>query len=536
MNEERNEITVSLRDLLGFLLRGAAVAAILATLAGVTAFVLGQREDPVYRAEATLLVVRSDAGFSQLGVSPVTAPPIDLGAYEVAAGSDRVLIGALATMGVAEPLAGEIRALRRSVGTTVESGVRDSSLLRVDGRAPTPEVAAQRANAVALALVAWDRARASETMTRVIATLEQQIDALSEQIRTLQVTGDAATQSQIDGLVRLRAEQQQQLAYARALIASAEGRVSMMQTAETTVRQVAPRPAMNAAIAALLAVALTYLVLLLRAALDTRMRSVDAIAAAAGAPVIAEFPSARGRDWGRLREASNYLRAALLFATPEAHPRVFMVASAQDGEGKTTVALHLAEGFVRNGYRTLLVDADLRSPSLLEHYQVMGSVGDVTSLRGWLQDPEGRHWVLRIKMAGEEGALDLVPQLERSEDAPEALGRGFWRLLERWADYDIVVVDTAPVLAVADSLIIAPLCTGTVLVVDPNRTDRPRAVAAAQMLRGVGAKLLGVVPNQVATSRKRFAYGASYGSETRKAPVLARRDKEIARPAPLPES
>ncbi len=534
MNEERNEISVSLRDLVGFVLRGAVVAGILAVLAGGVTFFLGQRQDPVYRAEATLLVVRGTAGFTQLGLTPVTAPPIDLGAYQVAATSDRVLVDALQLMGVEAPNAGEIRALRRSVGSTVDAGVRDSSLLRIDARAPTPEVSVRRANAVAMALVTWDRARASDTMTRVIATLEQQIEALSEQVRSLQVIGDAASQTQVDGLVRLRAEQQQQLAYARALIASAEGLVSMMQTAETTVRQVAPRPAMNAIIAALLAIALTYVVLLLRAAFDTRMRSADDIAAATGAPVIAEFPVARGRNEGRLREASSYLRAKLLFATAEAHPRVFMVTSAQDAEGKTTVALHLAEGFVRYGYRTLLVDADLRSPSLLEHYQVMGSTGDVTPLRGWLQDPEGRHRVLRIKMVG-EGVLDLVPQFDRTEDAPEALGRGFWRLLERWAHYDVVVIDTAPVLAVADPLIIAPLCTGTVLVVDPNRTDRPSAVAAAQMLRGVGSQLLGVVPNQVATSRKRFAYGAGYGSETKKGPVPARRDKEIARPAPLPD-
>lgn len=535
MTEERNEISVSLRDMVAFLVRGALLAGVLAVVVGGAVYVFGGRQDPIFRAEATLLVVRSTAGFSQLELTTVSAPPIDLAAYRVAAASDPVLAAALRAMGVADPLASDIRSLRGSVGSTVDAGVRDSSLLRIDGRAGAPQLAVERANAVATALVDWDRRRASETMSRVIRTLEQQIEALTEQVRSLQVVGDAAALEQVDGLVRLRADQQQQLAYARALIASAEGLVSMLQTAETTVRQVAPRPALNAAVAALLTVAFTYVVLLLRAAFSTRMRTGDDIAAAVGAPVIAEFPVANGADRTRLREAASYLRAKLLFATTEAHPRVFMVTSSQDHEGKTTVALHMAEGFVRYGYRTLLVDADLRSPSLLEHYQVLGTANDVASLHGWLQDPEGRHRVLRISLEG-EGVLDLVPQYESSAGAPEALGRGFWRLLERWASYDVIVVDTAPVLAVADPLIIAPHCTGTVMVVNPNRTDRPSAAAAAQLIRGVGANLIGVVPNQVATSRKRFAYGAGYGASPKKASAARRRGKEVARPAPLPDA
>lgn len=535
MNEERNEITVSLRDLVGFVLKGAVLAGVLAVVAGAITFFVGQRQDPVFRAEATLLVVRSTAGFSQLDLTTVTAPPIDLGAYQVAVTSDSVLTDALAAMGTEAPSPAQIRTLRGSTGSTVSAGVRDSSLLRIDGRAPTPELAVARANAVANALIAWDRRRASETMSRVIATLEQQIEALSEQIRTLQVVGDGASQTQVDGLVRLRAEQQQQLSYARALIASAEGLVSMLQAADTTVRQVAPRPVLNALVAALLAVVAAYAVLLLRAAFNTRMRSPEDIAATTGAAILAEFPVARAKQAWRLREASSYLRAKLLFATAEAHPRTFVVTSAQDHEGKTTVALHLAESFVRYGYRTLLVDADLRSPSLVEHYQVMGSVGDVTPLSGWLQDPEGAHRVLRIKLE-DHGVLDLVPQFERIDAAAEVLGRGFWRALERWDRYDVVVIDTAPILAVADPLIIAPLCTGTLMVVDPMRTDRPSAVAAAQMLRGVGTQLLGVVPNQVATSRKRFAYGAGYGDVGKKASRAINREREIARPVNLPDA
>lgn len=531
VNDVHHEISISLRDVVGFLVRGSFVAVLLAVVAGSVTFLVSQRQPDVYRAESTLLLVQSAAGFTQLGLTPVTAPPIDASAYRVAAASDSVLSDALSRLGVAVPTTAEVRDLRERVGTQVSGSSRDSSLLVLEARAGTPDAAVAEANAVAAALVTWDRRRASESMSRVIATLEQQIEALVEQIRSVQVVGAPGEASQVDGLSRLRAEQQQQLAYARALIASAEGQVSVLQAAESTVRQIAPRPVLNTAIAAVLAMVAAYLVMILRVAVSTRLAGADDAAAATGLPILGEFPTVRDGDELRMKEASSYLRAKLLFATTDAHPKVFMVTSAQEGEGKTTVALHLAEGFVRYGYRTLLVDADLRSPSMLGHYSVVGSVGDVTSTMGWLTDPDGPNRILSIQLE-KNGTLDLIPQFDRVLDAAEALGRGFARALTRWNMYDVIVIDAGPVLAVADPLIVAPSCTGTLLVVNPKRTDRPSVVSATQMLRGVGARVLGVVPNQVGGVRRRHEYGASYGREA-KAPKRGRKHKEIARPAPI---
>jgi len=513
---ERQDLFVHLREVFAFLGRGALFALVVAGVAGPGVYAWTARQPTLFRAESTLLVARSTAGFSQFGLSSVTAPPIDLAAYQVAARSDVVLLDALRALGVAEPTVGEARSLRTSVDTTAEPGVRDSSLLRVEALGSTRSLAAARADALAQALVAWDQRRATDSVGRVIATLEQQIAALGDQLRALQAqpgAGAAAPSeavAQIDGLVRLRAEQQQQLGYARALVASAEGALSILQAADANVVKVAPRPALSTAVAVVLAIALAYGLLLIRRVLNTRLDGSSEIAQATGLPVLAEFRTYARDDEASLREAAGYLRTNLLFATQEATQRVLMVTSAGEGEGKSTVARSLAESFVRFGYRTLLVDADLRAPSLADHYDV----GDVpgakaTTTEAWLRDGSSRHGVLSIALGG-EGRLDLIPQFGGVADAAELLGRSFRPALAHWAEYDVIVVDTAPVLAVSDALSLAPNATGTILVVDRKRADRRRLAVALAALRRVDARLLGVVANNVGDPDTGSGYG--YGS------------------------
>ena len=509
MSQDPSEISISLLDLLRFLARGAVIAIVMAAAVGAAAFFLSRQQPTVFRAEATVLMARA-AGLAQFGLTPVTAPPIDMSAYRVALASDQVLIDALARLGVDEPTARDVQMLRARTGSSVESGVRDPSMLRVEGRGASAVEAVTRANAVAQALVAWDRRRARESIDRAIATLELQIEALSEQVRSLQAIGDATAQSQIDGLVRLRAEQQQQLAYARALVAAADGLLSVLQPADATARQVAPRPATDAALAALLAVVAAYALLLLRMAVNTRLSGSDDIARVTGLEVLSEFPTVGRHQGTRLREAAGYLRTSLLFATEDVHPRVFMVTSALEGEGKSTVARHLAEGFVGYGYRTLLVDADLRDPSVIEAYEVDGPVPMSASTESWLLNPSAAHKVLTVTLDG-ENRLDVIPQGRAAANAPELLGRGFRAALNQWLDYDVVVIDTAPILAVSDALAVAPHCTGTVVVVDRRRSDRRKLASAIGVLRRVGVRVLGIVANNVGSEGSGGGYGTQYG-------------------------
>jgi len=531
VTQPSSEITLNLSDVVRFILRGLIWAVLFGGLAGGAAYYLVQRESPVFRAEATILVARTTGGFTQFGLSPVSAPPIDLSAYRAAAASDRVLADTAVNLGITDVDAGVIRSLRGSTSTFVAGDGRDSSLLGVEARASTPAVAVARANAHAAALVEWDRRRATESLNRVISTLEQQIEALGEQIRAVQAAGDGGAQTQVDGLIRLRADQQQQLAYARALVASAEGLLSVMQGADTSPRQIAPRPVMSALVAALLAGVLTYGFLLLRTALSTRLRSVDDIAAASGLSILAQFPRSGGaNDAWRMQEAANYLRTNLLFALNDVHPKVILVTSSTVGEGKTTVSCQLAEGLARNGYRTLLVDADLRSPSVADHFDILGTGASVTTTRDWMRPTATDKSVLKVML--DDADLYVVPQFQSVGDAAEALGRGFPAALEQWSHYDVIVIDTSPILAVADALAIAPLCSGTVLVVDTQRAKPASIVRSRELLDRAGANVLGVVANHVRKGSPDGAtYGAAYGTGYgRGAPQTQSSARGIARP------
>jgi capsular exopolysaccharide synthesis family protein len=530
VTQPTNEITISLRDVVQFVLRGLIWAVLFGGIAGGAAYFLAQRESPVFRAEATLLVARTTGGFSQFGLSPVTAPPIDLSAYRAAAASDRVLSDTASILGVADVDVGTIRSLRGATNTFIAGDGRDSSLLGVEARASTPAVAVARANAHAAALVEWDRRRATESLNRVITTLEQQIEALGEQIRAVQAAGDGATQTQVDGLIRLRADQQQQLAYARALVASAEGLLSVMQGADTSPRQIAPRPVMSALVAALIAGVLAYAFLLVRTALNTRLRSVDDIATASGLGVLAQFPRSGGAsDAWRIQEAANYLRTNLLFALSDVHPKVILVTSANEAEGKTTVSCQLAEGLARNGYRTLLVDADLRSPSVADHFDIVGTGATTTTTREWMRPATNNKSVLKVML--DDADLYVVPQFQSVGDAAEALGRGFPAALEQWKQYDVIVIDSSPILAVADALAIAPRCSGTILVVDAQRSQPASIVRARELLDSAGANVLGVVANHVRQGSSNRSYGATYGTGYgRPAPAAAPAGRGIARP------
>ncbi len=521
-NKESQDISVSIQDLVGFIARGAIVAILVAGLVGVAAYLYSEREPPSFRAEATILIARGDAAMAQFGLTPVTAAPLELGAYRVVASSDQALTDALRLMGTEEPTAADLRSLR---GRTGVSSPRDASLIVIEGRGTTAADAIARSNALASALVLWDRQRASESIGRVIVTLEQQVEALSEQIRTIQTVGDPGAQDQIDGLVRRRAEQQQQLAYARAIMISADGVLRVLQPADSTVRQVAPRPLTTSGMAALLAVIAVYALLLLRVALDTRLKSSDDVADVSGLQVLAEIPSAGRREDARLQEAASYLRSSILFTTAEIHPRVFMVTSSVAGEGKSTVARHMAESFVRSGYSTLLVDADLRAPSLIDSYDVAGTVPESATTVAWLDGTTELHHVLTADLAG-DGQLHLIPQFGPVPNAAELLGKGFRTALGHWLeDYDIVVIDTPPVLAVADPLTIAPHCTGTVLVVDRRRTDRRKLVAAVEVLQRVGVHVLGAVTNNVGPVGSGGGYGTTYGASPARRPARQHADR-----------
>jgi succinoglycan biosynthesis transport protein ExoP len=240
-----------------------------------------------------------------------------------------------------------------------------------------------------------------------------------------------------------------------------------------------------------------------------RLNSVSEVSDRLRLSVVGTLPKLSGQAWlGRksptqletiLSDSIDSIRAALIHGAECGRRGAVMVTSAWDGEGKTTVASQLAVSLARCGRRTLLVDADLRSPTLHELFEMPLGRGLGEVLRGDIEVEDGIRPTqaenLKLLSAGTSDYTS-IQALEN-----DSVGQIFDRLKEQ---FDFIVVDTAPVLAFADPLLIGQHMDGAVLSVRLDVSQRPKVEEAVNRLRTVGINLFGAVVNgtRAQTSRR----------------------------------
>jgi len=188
-------------------------------------------------------------------------------------------------------------------------------------------------------------------------------------------------------------------------------------------------------------------------------------------------------------EHIRMIRTALLERTAQGDASAVLITSAGAGAGKTTVAWRLALSLAQCNKRVLLIDADLRNPSLSERYAETTGPGLVGLLRGEATDADA------IRPSETEGLYVLPSGQARGTPNPELLaGEALQAALQRWrAEYDIVVLDTTPVIPVADARILARLTDGAVLVLRADHCRRDEIFEAMAALNASGTRLLGTV-------------------------------------------
>jgi polysaccharide biosynthesis transport protein len=211
--------------------------------------------------------------------------------------------------------------------------------------------------------------------------------------------------------------------------------------------------------------------------------------AAAGA---AEFPElavlAHPRSPGA--EAFRRLRTNLLFTQAARTLRTLVVTSASPAEGKTTTTANLAIAFARQGMKVLLVDCDLRKPRMHVPFGVPREPGITELVLGYAS-------VEDLVRSTTVERLSLLPSGTLPPDPSEFLGSARMAevLRELGAGYDLVLIDTPPVLAASDSTVLAARVDGTLLVLRAGSTDRGAAEQALRQLTTVGGRVLGAVLN-----------------------------------------
>lgn len=267
-----------------------------------------------------------------------------------------------------------------------------------------------------------------------------------------------------------------------------------------------PNPVRNLLLALLTGLALGVGLALLRDALDTKVREEEDIREATTAPLLASIPMAKKSGkralvsldqdpHGRHAEAIRRLRTNLLFVDVTTGRHSFVVTSAMPGEGKTTTAINLALAMADSGTRTLLVDADLRAPSVAGSLGLPDEAGLTSILLGKAELADVVHEI------GDSG-LHVLPAGAVPPNPSELLGSApmadlFARLS---ADYDFLIVDSPPVVPVVDAVILGGLTGGLLMVVGSGTRKRDLA-AAIKQLTTVGAPVAGVAHNFVASKR-----------------------------------
>ncbi|MCM3749157.1 CpsD/CapB family tyrosine-protein kinase [Paenibacillus pasadenensis] len=211
-----------------------------------------------------------------------------------------------------------------------------------------------------------------------------------------------------------------------------------------------------------------------------------------------------------ISEAYRTLRTNIQFSSFDEAIQVIMVASANPGEGKSTTASNLAVTYAQEGKKVLLIDADLRKPSVFKVFNVSNRVGLSTVVSGQC----------RTEDAIQDTDVDnlfVLPSGPVPPNPSELLAsQSMKAALEDFkASYDIVIFDTPPVLAVTDSLIVSAMCQGVLLVVHAGKVKSELVRKAKTNLEHVNARILGVVLNNTKSSKGDKYNYYYYGAEAR---------------------
>lgn len=278
---------------------------------------------------------------------------------------------------------------------------------------------------------------------------------------------------------------------------------------------VQPKPLINLAVGLLAGILLGLAIALLRELKDATVRSARDIEQVTAQvplatipfdPRVKETPLITGDHAKSVRaEAYRQLRTNLLFTDVDKKHKIVTISSAVPGEGKTSAACNLAIVFAEAGHRVLLIEGDLRRPRVATYMDVEGAVGlsDVLAGRVDIND---------VLQPWGTGGLTVLPSGYSPPNPSELLGSENMRaLLKSMSEvFDIVIIDSPPLLPVTDAAILASMSDGAVLVCRYGRTRRNQVANAHQALTSVDASFIGAVLSMSPEKQSAGYYSSNY--------------------------
>jgi tyrosine-protein kinase len=405
------------------------------------------------------------------------------------------------------------------VGTSVDTllkqvrvrVVTDTEVMEVNYQDPDSATAARLANAFATAYVDFRSEQALDQFEAAAAAVQRRIDGVQESLSTLNRKIQSATdpaardalQAQRDTAVAQLGVFQSRLLDLQSNASVAQGSAQIVQQADIPRSPVSPDKVRNGILALFAGMALGIGLAFLRERLDDRVKTHHEVERRLGAPVLAAVP--RAASWKRGNDAQLVMRTDPKSPVSEAYRtlgtniqylasqqplKVIMIASSLGGDGKSTTSSNLAVVLAHAGKRVILVSADLRRPRIHQFFGLTNDIGLSNALADAIPPA-------RITKDAGINTLRVICAGSIPNDPAALLGSRqtgeFIRALRQVADF--VIIDTPPVLAVADASILAPLVDGTVFVLDAERCSRSALTQARGQLQNAGANIVGAVYN-----------------------------------------
>lgn len=263
---------------------------------------------------------------------------------------------------------------------------------------------------------------------------------------------------------------------------------------------VSPKPLRDALLAFLVSlVVVAELTVLVHYTGDRFSRTEDTadVTRVTGLPVLAKIPKGSGIE---LVEAFRVLRTNLMVLEGAGKPRTLAVVSSNQSAGKTFTAVHLAQAAAGLDEKVVIVDADLRKPSVHERLGVPRAPG----LSAVLQ---GNDLATMLRKLPDTPFLRVLASGAPVQDASAVLGaRPFRHVLDSLRAVRLVVVDTPPAAMFADAMAVASQCDATIFVLDVKTSRRRQVRQTLEALERAGANLVGVVVNRTAAPRRSSYY------------------------------
>lgn len=353
-----------------------------------------------------------------------------------------------------------------------------------------------------------------QTLRTSLTTLEQQTEQQSQDLITLQQLTREAEASRLlyeYFLARLKETSAQQG------VQQADSRI--ISPAVVPIAPAAPRKSLILAMSAVLGLLIGAGFVLIREARNRAFRNAEQLETSTGHAVIGQVPLIQAKrrldaiaylkekPSSAAAEAIRNLRTSVMLSNVDMPPKVIMTSSSLSGEGKTTIALSLSLNFSSMGKKVLLIEGDIRRRVFGQYLKTEQKDGIVSVLTGTksFDDVVIHDDLLDADVLlgdkGQANAADIFSS-ERFANLLNDLRRR----------YDIIIIDTPPVLIVPDARVIAQNVDATVFVVRWDRTSREQVQGALREFESVGKPVSGLVLNQInPRGMKRYGYGNNYG-------------------------